>query len=546
MSPTTKKIIKNIKSKQTIMGTIIAVLILTLAMLSSFIVILPQPVRAAYGDFSYYKEITIDYTKVNGTQTNFPVWFYNTSSDFASNILYNGSDIAFYDSTNSTQYNHEIEIWNKTSGELGVWVNVTSLSGTANTVIYMYYGDADVASNPGHNPESVWDGGFSLVHHLNGTSYGLCKDSTANNNDVVSEWGTITYNATGKVGTSVDMPGANTCLNISDSASISLNDTFTIEAWVYLDSWDQSYMRIMEKTGGTSEYIFDFRGSAAAAPICSPEMNWYQTNASTATVLGAANTVTPGCWYYVTATYNRTSSTGRMFLNGTLISTSSWNWYINDATNNFTISSADAGANRYWNGKIDELRLSIVNRSASWIMTSYNNTNSPSTFMTFGTQTSQGGTASSYSLKYDMGTQIEWAGTTGTTVWSNGSGTYLETMEINLSVNTTQNVTEIRVWVGDMNDTGLWVNASNISLYLSTDNSTYGLLGTYTDGGSNLSINMTTWNNVTMATTPFVYGGINGTNRSIYCRFKLTIPSTASTYNYFNFTTWRVYIGRYT
>jgi hypothetical protein len=40
----------------------------------------------------------------------------------------------------------------------------------------------------------------------------------------------------------------------------------------------------------------------------------------------------------------------------------------------------------YFNGDVDELRISSTNRSAAWITTEYNNQNSPGTFITMGSE----------------------------------------------------------------------------------------------------------------------------------------------------------------
>ena len=50
-----------------------------------------------FSDFSYYKNITIDHTKVNGTGTheNFPVLINILDSDLHNKTQANGDDIAF-------------------------------------------------------------------------------------------------------------------------------------------------------------------------------------------------------------------------------------------------------------------------------------------------------------------------------------------------------------------------------------------------------------------------------------------------------------------
>ena len=105
---------------------------------------LPQPVHASAGwynaSWQYRKTITIDYTKVSGSQTNFPVLINLTSdSDLAAHARSNGFDILFTSSDGTTKLSHEIEKYTSATGELVAWVKVPSLSSTADTVLYMYY-----------------------------------------------------------------------------------------------------------------------------------------------------------------------------------------------------------------------------------------------------------------------------------------------------------------------------------------------------------------------------------------------------------------------
>ena len=119
-----------------------------------------------------------------------------------------------------------------------------------------------------------------------------------------------------------------------------------------------------------------------------------------------------------------------------------------------------------------------------------------------------------------------------------------------MSINSTDNVTELRVWIGDLNDTNAWINASNISMWISSDNSSYGELGTFEDLGSNLSINATNWNAGTMGADPFTGAGLTDKNTSIFCIFKLTIPAGISSDTFYSFAfainSWKVYIGHFT
>jgi len=97
-------------------------------------------------EWSYRKEITINHTEVDEDLTNFPVLIsYASDSDLVSHAQSNGDDIAFTDYYGN-QLNHEIEHYNSSTGKLVAWVNVTSLSSTMNTILYMYYGNPSRAS----------------------------------------------------------------------------------------------------------------------------------------------------------------------------------------------------------------------------------------------------------------------------------------------------------------------------------------------------------------------------------------------------------------
>ena len=83
--------------------------------------------------WNYCKAITIDHTKVDATLTNFPILVQITSdSDLATNAQPDGDDILFT-IDNTTKFNHEIESWVDDGNYVNasIWVNITSLSGTA-------------------------------------------------------------------------------------------------------------------------------------------------------------------------------------------------------------------------------------------------------------------------------------------------------------------------------------------------------------------------------------------------------------------------------
>jgi len=91
-------------------------------------------------------------------------------------------------------------------------------------------------------------------------------------------------------------------------------------------------------------------------------------------------------WYLLTFTYD--GSVGRLYLNGAQDNSSSNSTnprYL--ATNRLRIGSlyySHCCTTQYFNGLVDEVRVSTVARSADWIATEFSNQNNSSTFYSIG------------------------------------------------------------------------------------------------------------------------------------------------------------------
>ncbi|MFW9820934.1 MAG: hypothetical protein ACFFE5_15105, partial [Candidatus Thorarchaeota archaeon] len=95
-------------------------------------------------DFKYYKNITIDHTKVSGTGNliDFPLLISIFDSDLHDKVQPDGDDIAF--ANNFQWLDHEFELFNQnhnvTHAHLVAWVRIPVLSVSEDTIICMYYG----------------------------------------------------------------------------------------------------------------------------------------------------------------------------------------------------------------------------------------------------------------------------------------------------------------------------------------------------------------------------------------------------------------------
>ena len=543
-----KNIKDNNKSKARIFGTmLIAILVVATSFTVLFLV--PQsplsmnPASAAVvDDYLYSKQITIDHTKVAGDESNFPVWVYDTSANFADNILASGADIAFFDSTKTTRFNHEAETWVKGTGELGVWVNVTSVSDSVNTVFYIYYGDSDTGDSVNHNPESVWDGNFAMVQHMYDNTTSDIVDSTAGIIGTKNATNTPVQVA-GKMGYSENYDNNGDYINLS--GEYIPRGAKTLGCWmksgtnwgVLFDNSGGSAATYGSYLGTNSDGTLNFKVCKGEAPL-------------TFDITTVGIDYGDSSWHYVVATWDGTTDVDKAIIyvdgvskiTGTAVATES---HAPDKPD-YIGDSYGGVADYCFDGSIDEVRFSSSVRSANWINTSFLNQNDVSSFLTFG---SQSGDETSSELKGLTDGRITFSGTAGNVIYCNSSGTNNEWPEINMSINASTNYTELRVWMDDFNDTGAYINTSNITMYVSSDNSSYGQLGTFPDGGGNCTyaINATNWNAGTMGADPFAGAGLTNKTVSIWVIFKVAIPSDTPTDEFWSgaIDSFKIYLGHY-
>jgi len=147
--------------------------------------------------WSYYRLITISDAYIDNDLSNFPV-LVNVSAAISARCN-SGNSIRFLNIDNATEYYYEIEdTWNAASYNF-VWVNITSISSSADTHFLMYYGNGAASDN--QSSVNVWDSGYKLVSHLNTSdSTTLVVDSTSNRNNGSKLANAEPAQATGNIG----------------------------------------------------------------------------------------------------------------------------------------------------------------------------------------------------------------------------------------------------------------------------------------------------------------------------------------------------------
>ncbi|MFX0210170.1 MAG: DUF2341 domain-containing protein, partial [Candidatus Hodarchaeota archaeon] len=331
----------------------------------------------ADSSFLYRKNITILASQVTADLSNFPVLIELYDSDLQQYSRADGWDIMF---TNASGYqlDHEIEFYdrtyNATHAHLVAWVK-TDLLDLQDTIISMYFGKSITVKQ--ENPEGVWDGNYMLVQHLHETS-GTHYDSTNNDNNGNTN-GSLNQDVTGKIDGADDFDGTNDNVAIGNSPSLNISNAITIEAWIKDDVGEKR--RIVTKGGEIFVLRTNWNGQLHG---------YLKKGGSLYHAQSLNNLITTGTYHHVILTWDGVSGDHnlRLFHNGTEISSyttqNSITSPLDSSVGSLFIGSHETG--EWWDGEIDEVRISNIARSADWIQTEFNNQNNPVNFYSIGTK----------------------------------------------------------------------------------------------------------------------------------------------------------------
>jgi len=324
--------------------------------------------------YSYAGTITVSHLQVaNTNQTNFAVLVSGTYPALATTANggqvtnANGYDILFTsDAAGMQPLPFERAIYSPTTGQVVFWVQLPTLSSTANTVFYVFYGNASVTTDPS-NKTGTWDSNYAGVWHMdNDAANTIVSDSSSQGNNGTAAANTNTKTTAGVVGNALSFNGSTDQV----TTPVVSGGTFTWEAWVNSSVLTSGRYQSILTLAGSSYMLMDLDGGADSL---------WSTDG-----LGGANLGGTGLanntWYHVVFVRSGNSSASgyTVYVNGVQKGqTSSGVW---SSAADLTMGARLAYAGQNLDGALDEVRVSNTVRSANWITTEYNNQSSPATF----------------------------------------------------------------------------------------------------------------------------------------------------------------------
>ena len=384
--------------------------------------------RAQLAGYGYKQLIIVDHNQVSGTADliNFPMLVditdltLRTTGNGGYVTSANGYDIAFTSADGTTVLDHEIDSYDGVNGQIIAWVRIPTLDYDDDTDIYMYYGNGSIGTDP--STTNTWDTNYEGVWHLDESGNGTAneyKDGTSNSNDGQGGSGssaqTPTLSGTGRFGGAQDFDGSNDYIDVG-----AINPTsVTVSAWAKREGtsdgwWWQDIVGNQAWASGGFLLFLDLETSRAA----------WRTHAPFNVTTVRLSPYTTSDWHLYTGTF--TGTTVRLYVDGELVST--------NTTAGLGVSSRDVAIgddgvgnnNGFFDGLIDEVRISDIARSDDWIATEYNNQNDPSSFYSL---PSPGGVSTDLTLWYNANkgvtgspTVSSWANQRGISELSSSSG----------------------------------------------------------------------------------------------------------------------------
>jgi len=334
----------------------------------------------------------VQHGQVAADQTGFPVLI--TAACFATNcpeILTTGNahaaqsdggDLRFStDSAGASQIPCEVVVWSQNatfaSAKAEIHVPRNILTGS-DVTIYVWWsaggGLSQPAANAAFGAQSVWDSNYKLVSHLpDGTTLSVA-DSTGINSPT-------NHSATATAGM-VDGCGnfvAASSQYIDVGASNNLTN-LTIEAWFYNQN-NVTFQRILSNLtnptyNGYEMYYGDSPGNS--------KITFGVASAGTYSVQRTVAGIGNGVWHHVVCTLSGTTQV--IYVDGATPSQSrlAGSGVIANSSLNLNIGRWPGSGSDFFDGQIDEVRVSDIARSASWVTTQYNNQNAPGSFVIAG------------------------------------------------------------------------------------------------------------------------------------------------------------------
>jgi hypothetical protein len=298
------------------------------------------------------------------------------------------AEIIIYDRALTTNEENEVGAYlsNKyalttsysTPGTSYVWVQVPAF--TNNCYIWAYWGNAAYTSSPAvyTTNGATWDSTFAAVWHMNETN---AQDSTTNQYNGTAVNNT---NAAGVIGQAQGFNGSSAYVDMPDGFS-DFTGGLTISVWGNPSSV-ASWSRFVDFGNGQSSDNIIFARNGASADLTYQVYSFDDAGAH----VTASGALVLNTWQHLAVAQSGTTAT--IYTNGLKATSGSTTYVPENVTRTINyIGRSNWGADAYYGGMMDEVRIENVARSSNWVWACYMTMASNTNLTTYGTVAGGGG-----------------------------------------------------------------------------------------------------------------------------------------------------------
>lgn len=285
-------------------------------------------------------------------------------------------------------------------GVAEIYVKMPNLYAAADVEFYVWWSAPGInnepksATIPGEN--TVWSNAYAAVWHMNedpnGDVAGAVLDSASTHHATPAGAMTSADLVAGKLGNAIEFDGSNDRLRPADSDPGPFRDAFSAKTYCGMVTVDSGI-------GRPAAFIVEGRDTNGAVVAYQNnddrfDFGTVEDNYDTDVILSSTSTFPEDntTWIYVCGVFEHGNM--RIFING-----------VEEASNNQQDTEIDyhnqapglagpytvndntplSNSTKPWKGKVDEVRVSTVPRSADWLALEYNNMDNPAAYVTAGT-----------------------------------------------------------------------------------------------------------------------------------------------------------------
>ena len=313
----------------------------------------------ALAGYSFRKTITIDSSKVDTTLTDFPLLVKLTSTNFNfANAESDGSDIRFTEDDGTTELKFQRIRHDDSAEEAEYFVKVPSVSSSADTEIFIYYGNSSAADAA--DPTNVWDSNFiSVLHMDDDLATTAVEDTTSNNNDGTATSNTDIMSVTGEIFKGLDANGDWVDMGSGAPFNFGTGD-FTISGW-FKTSSIASEKALLAKRAWVSAtedgYAIAFTNSTTVRIHYNTDQDYTISN------------IADGQWHQIAVRFDYTNAESTVILDGVDQGTKSHTQ--DDQSNGTALKIGSNEASLHFTGEMDSFRFSDTLRSIDYLETFY-------------------------------------------------------------------------------------------------------------------------------------------------------------------------------